>query len=111
MMLKFRPELFKIQRIDILEVHNTMWIPHRDASHFISVTIHQQWPIFNFALGIDGDFSAFENRLAHIDFDELADDPRSDDPGERFDFELALLRDAVIIDVFGKAPNAVAAHL
>ena len=77
----------------------------------VGLAVHRQRPVFDLAVGIDGNLSPVKNRLAHVDFDQLADNLRPDNAGERLHFELALLRDAVIVNVFGEAADAVAAHL
>src|SRR6266576_1970362 len=110
-MLEARPDLFQIEGVDIVEIDHTVRIAHGDASDFIRLTVHRQRPVFDLAVGVDGNLSPFEDRLAHVDFDQLADDLWPNNAGEGFDFELALLRDAMIVNIFGEAANPVAAHL
>ena len=88
-----------------------MGIAHRHAGYLISLALHRQRTVFDFAVGIDGDFAPFENRFAHVDFDQIADDLWPDDAGQCFHFDLVLLRDAMVVDIFGETADAVAAHL
>src|SRR5262245_7004304 len=106
-----RSNLFEIERIDILEIEHAMRIAHGDAGHFVGLAVNNERAVFDLAVRVHRNFSSLEDRLAHIDFHQLADDAWPDDAGQGFDFEFAFVRDAVIVDVFGETADAVAAHL
>ena len=110
-MLEARPELFEIERVDVVKIKHTVRIAHRNTGDFVHLAVNGQWPILNLTVGVHRNFSPVEDRLAHVDFHQFTDDPRPDDTGAGFHFKRSLGRDAVIVDVFGEAADAVAAHL
>src|SRR5262249_1905240 len=111
MMLEARAEFFQIQTIGIVGVEHAMGIAHRDAGDAVDRAVDLERIIENLAVGVDGDLAPFEDRLAHIDLDEVvADDARADDAGQRLDGELSLFREAVVAHIFCEAADAVAAH-
>ena len=110
-MLEVGADLFQIQGIDIVQIDHRVGIAHRHAGYLISLALHRKRTVFDFAIGIDGDLAPFENRFAHVDFDQIADDLWPDDTRQCFHFDRALLRDAMVVDIFGETADAVAAHL
>ncbi len=88
-----------------------MRVSHRDACDLVNRAGDFERIVDDPPVGGDRDPPAFENRLAHVDFDEIADKPRPDDAGERFHLQLFFLRETAVFDILGKAADAVAAHL
>src|SRR5215510_13961651 len=66
--------------------------------------------IDDLAIVIHGNLSPFQYRLSHVHFDQFSDDLWTNDTCQSFDFQLALFRKVVVVNIFGKTANAVAAH-
>src|SRR4029453_8320498 len=107
MVLEFGPDIRQIERFDVVEEQNAMRIAHRYAGDVVCDAADDQRAINNLAVGIDGNLTPLENRLAHIDFDELTNDPRSNDTREGFDFQFFFPGQTMLVNVFRETANAV----
>src|SRR5262245_57023124 len=110
MMLEAGPDFFQIQGINVIQIEHAMGVAHGDTRDLISCAVNRQWMIDDLAIGIHGNLSPFQYRLSHVHFDQFTDDLWANDACQSFDFQLALFRKVVVVNIFGKTANAVAAH-
>src|SRR5512135_2223528 len=95
--LEARSKLFQIQRIDVVEIEHAVRVAHGNAGDLVGFAVDGERPVFDLTVGVHRNLPPLEDRLAHVDLDQFADDARP--------------RDAVVVDIFGEAADAVAAHL
>src|SRR3989442_649842 len=111
MVLEARADALQIQAVQIIQIKHAVRIPHRDASDLIRSSIHFQWMVENFAVGIHGNFSPLQNRLSHVNLNLIPDETWSNDSRESLHGQLSFGRQAVIPDIPGKTADAIATHL
>ena len=114
---KFRAQFMEIDGIDILDVSHGVGDAHEQAGDLIGLAVDVDGFVDDRTRrAFHGNLGAVGKGFAHVDRDQadfavVADsDFRFHDARQGFDSKFFLVDDAVVVDVFGKAADAVAAH-
>ena len=107
----------EVDGVDVFDIGHGMGDAHEQAGDVIGLAVDFDGFIDDRAgRAFHGDLGAVREGLAHVDGDQadlavVADgDFRLHDACQGFNGEFFLVDDAVVVDVFGKAADAVAAH-
>src|SRR5262249_15109204 len=116
-MLKARPPRGHVEYLWVVHEHHTVRIPHGDRGDCErGVVDHKRFLQHPSSRALHGNLRPFQSRLTHLyphffDHSTAGEELQRQHAGNGLDLDSSVRRHAMVIDILGQTPNAVAAHL